>query len=290
MGASMTKSIVESFMQTSIYLPPEASYTKSSCHFIRSVSGDKLAVRCVSPAGAAMTLHARYTDNRHVVLYSHGNATDVGECQDICKMLADMLDAHVVVYDYPNYGNSSKASMCESTLNASIEAVYTRFQEIQVPPSKIILMGQSLGSVPTLHLASRVFAKYSSVILISPLASAFRAVMSDAYVPSFLSARLDSVLFDNLKAIQSIHAPVAIVHGFDDDVIDIACAQLLHSRIPARFKHTPLYVDAAHNDIYREETLVKVTDYLQEFVRASSEAHGQLSSSASRDSPRPRPS
>jgi fermentation-respiration switch protein FrsA (DUF1100 family) len=173
--------------------------------------------------------------------------------------------------------------MCESTLNASIEAVYSRFQEIEIPPSKIILMGQSLGSVPTLHLASKRSVGYSAVILISPLATAFRAVMSDTYLPKYVSATLDGLLFDNLKAIESIRAPVAIVHGFDDDVIDIAGAQLLHSRIPARFKHTPLYVDAAHNDIYREETLVKVTDYLQEFVRAASEAHGKLSSGVSLD-------
>jgi len=283
MGARMTKSMVETCMATSIYHPPAASYSKYSCQFIRSVAGDKLALLCVSPAGCNMSMHKPYSDNRHVVLYSHGNATDLGECKDMCEMLANMLNAHIVVYDYPNYGNSSKASMCESTLNASIEAVYSRFQEIEIPPSKIILMGQSLGSVPTLHLASKRSVGYSAVILISPLATAFRAVMSDTYVPSFVSARLDGLLFDNLKAIESIRAPVAIVHGFDDDVVDIACAQLLHSRIPARFSHAPLYIAAAHNDIYREETVNSVTDYLQEFVRASSEAHGKLSSSASRD-------
>jgi hypothetical protein len=83
--------------------------------------------------------------------------------------------------------------------------------------------------------------------------------------------------------VQGAHAPVAIVHGFDDEEIDIACAQLLHSRIPARFQHAPLYIEAGHNDIYNEETLTSVTDYLQEFVRSASEAHGKLSSDASPD-------
>ena len=283
MGARMTKSIVETCMATSIYHPPAASYSKYSCQFIRSVAGDKLALLCVSPEGSSMSMYQKYTDNRHVVLYSHGNATDLGECKDMCEMLANMLNAHVVVYDYPNYGVSSKDSMCESTLNASIEAVYTRLKEIEIPAAKIILMEQSLGSVPTLHLASKGSATYSSVILISPLASAFRAVMTDTYVPKFLSVKLDGLLFDNLKAIESVRAPVAIVHGFDDEVVDIAGAQLLHSRIPARFQHAPLYIDAAHNDIYREETVNSVTDYLQEFVRAASEAHGKLSSSATPD-------
>ena len=284
MGTSMTKSIVETCMQTSIYHPPVATYAKFSAHFVRTVSGEKLAVRCVSPVGALpMSLYKKYTDERHVVLYSHGNATDVGGCHEVCEMLANMLNAHVVVYDYPNYGVSSKAPMCEAALNASIEGMYTRLEEVGVAPGKLILMGQSLGSVPTLHLASIASAKYSSVILISPLASAFRAVVSDAYIPKFLSPKLDALLFDNLKAIESIRAPVAIVHGFDDEVLNIAGAQLLHSRIPARFQHAPLYIEAEHNDIYREKTLVLVTDYLQEFVRVSSEAHGKLSADASRD-------
>jgi len=279
----MTKSVVETCMQSSIYHPPAASYSKYSCQFLRTVAGDKLAVLCVSPVGCSMSMHKKYTDSRHVVLYSHGNATDLGECKDMCEMLANMLDAHVVVYDYPNYGNSSKAAMCEATLNSSIEAMYTRLREMGVAPAKMILMGQSLGSVPTLNMASRASADYCAVILISPLASAIRAVVSDEVVPKYILAKLDGVLFDNLQAAERVRAPVAIVHGFDDEVVDISGAQLLHSRIPARFQHAPLYIEAAHNDIYREETVNSVKDYLQDFVRAASEAHGRLSSSASRD-------
>jgi pimeloyl-ACP methyl ester carboxylesterase len=131
-------------------------------------------------------------------------------------------------------------------------------------------MGQSLGSVPTLHLASRVYAKYNAVVLISPLASAFRAGFDETYVPSFVSRRLDGLLFNNLKAIENIHAPVAIVHGFADDVIDISSAELLHSKIPRPFRHAPLYISAGHNDVYDEGNLVDVTAYLQGFIRDAS--------------------
>ena len=127
------------------------------------------------------------------MLYSHGNATDLGGCHDVCETIAGMLDAHVIVYDYPNYGASSKTRMSESVLNSSIEAVYSRCCEIGIPRTKMILMGQSLGSVPTLFLASRVYAKYCAIVLISPLASAFRAVMDNKYVPSFLTSKLDAV-------------------------------------------------------------------------------------------------
>jgi pimeloyl-ACP methyl ester carboxylesterase len=218
-----------------------------------------------------MSLHRKYTDSRRVILYSHGNAIDIGGCHEICEVMSAMLDAHVIAYDYPNYGASSKTCMCESALNSSIEAVYARCMEIAIPQEKLILMGQSLGSVPTLHLASRVYAKYSGVILISPLASAFRAGFDEKYFPSFVSRRLDGLLFNNLKAIEDIHAPVAIVHGFADDVIDISSAELLHSKIPRPFRHSPLYISSGHNDIYDEGNLVDVTAYLQGFIRDASE-------------------
>ena len=280
MGQAVAKTIVERCMQDTIYQPPPTSYQKASVHFIKSVKGDRLAIRCISPSGSSMSLYGKYSDSRPVVLYSHGNATDLGGCHEVCESIASMLDAHVIVYDYPNYGASSKTRMSESVLNSSIEAVYSRCCEIEVPYTKLILMGQSLGSVPTLFLASRVYAKYCAIVLVSPLASAFRTVLDDKYVPSFLTPKLDAVLFDNLKSIQNIHAPVAIVHGFVDDVIDISSAELLHSKIPHRFQYSPLYISAGHNDIYDEDNLADVTSYLKRFISSSSEQHTVKSSDA----------
>jgi pimeloyl-ACP methyl ester carboxylesterase len=284
MGSVVAKSIVEKCMQTTIYQPPpRSSYTKDSVQYIKSIRGDKLALRCISPPDACMTFYSKYRDTRHVVLYSHGNATDLGGCTDVCEIVAKMLDAHVVVYDYPNYGLSSKTAMSESVLHSSVQAVYDRLMEIKVPQEKIILMGHSLGSVPTLHIASRVFSSYLAVILICPLASAFRTVMVDKYFPDSVSQKFDAVLFNNLKAIENVHAPVAIVHGFDDDVIDISSAELLHSRIPAIYKFKPLYISAGHNDIYHSETLADVSTYLQEFMKLAQDAKKGLNSDALQD-------
>lgn len=276
MGSVLAKTFVERCATDMIYQPPPSSYQRASVHFIKSVRGDKIALRCISPRDTSMSLYSKYRDSRHVILYSHGNATDLGGCHDICEVVAGMLDAHVIVYDYPNYGASSKTALCESVLNASIEAVYARCMEMEIPREKIILMGQSLGSVPTLHLASRVSTKYCAIVLISPLASAFRTVLDVTYIPKFLSPKLDSLLFDNLKSIQYVHAPVAIVHGFDDNVIDISSAELLHSKIPHVFKHPPLYLSAGHNDIYDEGNLDDVTKYLQTFLQTVRESRSDV--------------
>jgi len=280
MGSAVAKTIVEKCMQTTIYQPPRPSYTKDSVHYIKSIRGDKLAIRCISPPDACMTFYGKYRDSRKVVLYSHGNATDLGGCTPVCELVAKLLDAHVVVYDYPNYGLSSKTYMSESVLHSSVQAVYDRMMELEIPPDKIILMGHSLGSVPTLHIASRVFSRYLAIILMSPLASAFRAVMNDKYLPAAVSQKFDAVLFNNLTAIENIHAPVAIVHGFDDDVIDISSAELLHSKIPPIYKFKPLYISAGHNDIYSSDTLADVSLYLQEFLLLAEDAKQSLNSDA----------
>jgi predicted NAD-dependent protein-ADP-ribosyltransferase YbiA (DUF1768 family) len=50
MGSVVAKSIVEKCMQTTIYQPPpRSSYTKDSVQYIKSIRGDKLALRWISP-------------------------------------------------------------------------------------------------------------------------------------------------------------------------------------------------------------------------------------------------
>ncbi len=73
-----------------------------------------------------------------------------------------------------------------------------------------------------------------------------------------------------------MHTPVAIVHGFDDDVIDISSAEVLHSRIPHKFKYPPLYHSAGHNDIYDEGNVDDVTKYLQTFVQTVQESSADV--------------
>ncbi len=49
MGARIAKSLVETCMEKSIYLPPAPTYSKYTAHFIRTTTGEKLALRVVSP-------------------------------------------------------------------------------------------------------------------------------------------------------------------------------------------------------------------------------------------------
>ena len=108
------------------------------------------------------------------LLFSHGNATDLGCMRPHLVDLSEQLGVNVVSYDYSGYGLSSgrpSAANC----NADIVAVYRHIRTAHPTAcQRIILYGQSIGSGPTLYLASRECV--SSVIIHSGLLSCVRVL------------------------------------------------------------------------------------------------------------------
>ena len=91
----------------------------------------------------------------YVLIHSHGNSSDIGMLLDSYLDLSYNLSVDVVGYDYPGYGQSTGRSDDFSAIDA-INTVY-RFvvHELGYDPSKVILYGQSVGSGPSVMLASR---------------------------------------------------------------------------------------------------------------------------------------
>jgi fermentation-respiration switch protein FrsA (DUF1100 family) len=146
------------------------------------------------------------------ILYSHGNAEDLGISRSYLVHLSEQLKVNIVTYDYEGYGiNLGPPS--EAGCYRSIEAVYTYLiGTMSLRTSKIIIMGRSLGSGPSVHLA----LKYpcAGLILISPLTSAIRVVSEWAAI---LLAYSD--IFLNLYKMPKVTCPVLVIHGIQDDVV-----------------------------------------------------------------------
>ncbi|KVI02612.1 hypothetical protein Ccrd_019099 [Cynara cardunculus var. scolymus] len=90
------------------------------------------------------------------VLYSHGNAADLGQMYELFCELSLHLRVNLMGYDYTGYGRSS-GKPTEHNTYADVEAVYRCLLETYgAKEEDIILYGQSVGSGPTLDLASRL--------------------------------------------------------------------------------------------------------------------------------------
>jgi hypothetical protein len=115
-------------------------------------------------------------ENTRTIIYSHGNATDIGAMFPLQAILAHSLECNVVSYDYSGYGESGGVAM-EANTYTDILAVYTwTLQNVcNGDESRIILYGQSVGSGPCCYLGCREDG-LGGMILHSPFMSGMRVL------------------------------------------------------------------------------------------------------------------
>lgn len=108
-------------------------------------------------------------------------------------VLSEKLHVSVLAYDYSGYGRSTGARR-EAHLYRDIDAAWRCLREqFGVPADRIVLYGQSIGTVPTVDLAARLSRARladdhacAGVVLHSPLmsgASVCRGPLSSAGGP-----------------------------------------------------------------------------------------------------------
>jgi hypothetical protein len=263
--------LVEDMVHGTIYTPPPVDYTRRSCSFATTKDGDSIAMRLYSEntdAEARFLAAEKAVSPRDLLIFSHGNGSDIGGMHRFCEHLCSALDIDVVVYDYPQYGHSSGSKVSEKKLCASLEAVFESCLQLGWTQTRIFLVGHSLGSVPTVHLASQPQCRVSGVVLLAPLASGSRVFLQDSkYVPTWVAGTMDFVLFNNLAAIGNVLCPIAIVHGTGDRVVSVANTEALKRNIRDSSAYTTLFVTCGHNDLVdvHSRDLMRITEYIKRF-------------------------
>ncbi|KAE8670859.1 Cellulose synthase-like protein D2 [Hibiscus syriacus] len=133
---------------------------------------------------------------RLTLLYSHGNAVDLGQLYDLFVQLKVNLRVNLMGYDYSGYG-ASAGKPSESNTYADIEAVYQCLQtEYGISQEDLILYGQSVGSGPTLHLAAKL-PRLRGVVLHSGILSGLR-VLCHVKSSLIIGIRTDGLLVDTV--------------------------------------------------------------------------------------------
>ncbi|KAF8389190.1 hypothetical protein HHK36_025883 [Tetracentron sinense] len=146
----------------------------------------------------------RHPFARFTLLYSHGNAADLGQMQELFIELRAHLRVNIMSYDYSGYGASS-GKPSEFNTYYDIEAVYNCLKrDYGIRQEDLILYGQSVGSGPTLHLAARL-QKLRAVVLHSAILSGIRVLY-----PVKMTFWFD--IFKNIDKIRNVSCPVLVIH------------------------------------------------------------------------------
>ena len=215
------------FSDRLIFQPPAAGYQDTS-EIIKLSSANGMKISAVHFPNA----QAKYT-----ILYSHGNAEDLGYIWSVLRDIRDIGFA-VFAYDYQGYG-TSQGKPSEYNVYRDIEAAYNYLtQQLRVPPKQIILYGRSVGGGPAIDLAAR--QSVGGLVVESSFVSVFRVLTR---IPLFPFDK-----FVNVDKIGKVRSPVLVIHGKADRVVPFWHGEQLFAA--ANEPKLNFWVDGAgHNDL-----------------------------------------
>ncbi|KAL6126007.1 hypothetical protein ACLB2K_074058 [Fragaria x ananassa] len=196
-----------------------------------------------------VALYVKNPSASSTILYSHTNAEDLGVLlrDKSFRELNDDLGVNVMVYDYSGYGQST-GKPSEKDTYADIEAAYgCLVDKYGAKEEDVILYGRSIGSGPTIDLATRL-PKLRGVVLESGITSVFR-VASLAFCGVVSKRRSYSFdIYKNLEKIALVSCPVVVIHGTDDEMVDLWHGEQVWSR--SKYQYEPLWIEGGkHNNL-----------------------------------------
>jgi hypothetical protein len=203
--------------------------------------------------------HSAPDEAAPLLLWSHGNAGNIGWRRDVLVALAHR-GLGVLAYDYRGYGKSSGAPSeagVYADACAAFDSVVARGRDAR----SIACFGESLGGAVSIELASR--RRCGAVLVVSTF-TRLADVARRHYGPFGALARNR---FDSLARIADVAAPVLVAHGDRDEIVPFEMGRRLFeaASLPKRFC---AITGASHNDVLTApELLDAVTAFVREHIR-----------------------
>eukprot|EP00929_Paragymnodinium_shiwhaense_P049899 TRINITY_DN25162_c0_g2_i1.p2 TRINITY_DN25162_c0_g2~~TRINITY_DN25162_c0_g2_i1.p2 ORF type:complete len:265 (+),score=47.89 TRINITY_DN25162_c0_g2_i1:149-943(+) len=215
-----------------VFQPPPSTYPKDpNLTWLRTRVNEDIPAFYLRREGAKFTL-----------LFSHGNAEDLGLIVGYFRDMSLTHNVNVFAYEYTGYGNSSGQPR-EVAVYADVEAAFKYVRDqLGVPWEEIIPYGRSIGTAPSIHLASITAVR--GIILQSPMASIFR-------IPFQFRFTLPGDVFCNIDKIDDVCCPVFIIHGTKDEIVPCWHGEALYERCRKKGTNYDAYIveGADHNNL-----------------------------------------
>lgn len=115
-------------------------------------------------------------------------------------------------------------------------------------PSKIVLYGNSLGTGPTVNLATDILFPVAGIVLQAPFLSCARCLMKWQETPYF-------DYFPNIDFIDEVKWPTLILHGRNDRIVNLSHSDLLCEKLKnkEKLKEFLIVEKVGHNNLFSLE-------------------------------------
>jgi uncharacterized protein len=190
-------------------------------------------------------LHLKTPAPKALAFYLHGNAGNLaGWFADPGLWRDAGIDLFMI--DYRGYGKSSGRIGGEAQLHADVLAAWRFAAQGYAAEVPKVLVGRSLGTALAARLAGEVDVQ--RLVLVSPYESLL-ALAAEHY--PFVPQALLRYPLRTDEALARLKLPVTIIHGEQDEIIDVDHSRRLAARFPAaRLAVVP---GAGHNDLQAHE-------------------------------------
>lgn len=205
-----------------------------------------------------LTLFAWYkpaSAGKPTLVHLHGNAGHVGHRVDKMRPMMEAGYGMLLVEWRGFAGNPG--SPTEDGLNRDADAALAWLEAEGVPPERIVLYGESLGTGVAVRLAAENDS-IAAIILEAPYRS-IAEVAAEAY-PYVPAQRLVKDRYDSLPLVPGLSMPVLVIHGELDRTI-----RPHHGRAvleAAEQGEGRFFPNAGHNDLYGHGAAEAVLDFL----------------------------
>ncbi|HSK40475.1 MAG TPA: alpha/beta hydrolase [Arenibaculum sp.] len=192
-----------------------------------------------------------------VIVLFHGNAGHLGLRGFKARLFLD-AGYGVLLAGYRGFaGNPGRPS--EPGLHADARAVLDHLLADGIPPERLVLYGESLGTGVAVRMAAE--RRFAALVLEAPYTS-----VADVGAIRFPWAPVRLLMhdrFDSLSRIPQAEMPLLVVHGERDRIVPVHLGRRLFAAAQEP-KRAVWLSHAGHNDVYDHGAGRAVLDFLKE--------------------------
>ena len=192
--------------------------------------------------------------NKFLIIF-HGNNEHIFELEMAAGVIREKLKMNVLVVEYPGYSiyfskRSPKIIMEDATI------VYDFIiKKFEVKDEDIFIYGRSIGSAPSIYLASKRNAK--ALFVVSGFSS-LKEVGKGLYVGWALED-----IFKNIEYISKVTIPTLFIHGKKDSLISWDQSMQLMDKCGSKRKDIKLIDNMTHNSYNLIDDIInKINSFL----------------------------
>jgi fermentation-respiration switch protein FrsA (DUF1100 family) len=195
-----------------------------------------------------LRLHGWFVPHRQsqtTLIWFHGNAGNISHRLANIRLLHELAEVHVFIFDYRGYGRS-EGEVSEEGTYLDGEAAVEYLRSARGTQTKgMVFFGRSLGAAVAAEMATRISPM--ALILESPFVS-IREMARETF-PYLPVGYLLRTKYDIVGKVRKVTSPVLVLHGDRDEIVPFSQGKKVFAVAPEP-KQFYTIVGAGHNNTY----------------------------------------